>query len=163
MKLTSLRDLYVLELKDIYSAEKMILKALPKMIKAATSEELVAGFEQHLEETEAQVERLEQVFKNLDASPTGHKCAAMAGIIEEGQEVIKAGDDPDVLDAALIGAAQRVEHYEIAAYGCARTYARVLGREGDAQLLQESLDEEGATDKKLTKLAESLINVKAAD
>jgi ferritin-like metal-binding protein YciE len=163
MKLGSLNDLYIMELKDIYSAEKQILKALPKMIKAASDPKLAAGFETHLEETEAQVERLEQIFKNLDASPTGHKCAAMAGIIEEGNEMIKADGDEEVIDAALIAAAQRVEHYEIAAYGCARTYAKLLGREGDVELLQESLDEEGATDKKLTKLAETLINVKAAD
>jgi ferritin-like metal-binding protein YciE len=163
MKLGSLNDLYITELKDIYSAEKQILKALPKMIKAANNEKLAAGFEEHLGETESQVERLEQIFKNLGASPTGHACAAMKGILEEGSEMIKADGDEDVIDAALIGAAQRVEHYEIAAYGCARTYARLLGREGDVELLQESLDEEGATDKKLTKLAETLINVKAAD
>lgn len=161
MKLTNLEDLFVDELKDLYSAENQILKALPKMVKAASHPELQQAFQQHLEQTREHVARLEKIFDKLDASPRGKKCKAMEGLIEEGKEIMDEDAEPSVLDAALIGAAQRVEHYEIAGYGCVRTYARLLGDEQSANLLQQTLDEEGETDKKLTQLAESVINVHA--
>jgi ferritin-like metal-binding protein YciE len=161
MKLESMQELYVDELKDLYNAENQLLKALPKMAKAASAPELRTAFEHHLEETRGQVARLDQIFKKLKASPKGKKCKAMEGLIEEGKEVIDQEGDSAVLDAALIAAAQRVEHYEMAGYGCVRTYARLLGYEDAADLLQETLDEEGAADKKLTDLAESVINVQA--
>lgn len=161
MKMENLRDLFVHELKDIYSAETQILKALPKMAKAAHSEKLQNSFNAHLEQTKGQVERLEKIFKNLGEKPTGKTCKGMQGLIEEGEEMIKEKGDPEVIDAGLISAAQRVEHYEIAAYGCVRTYARMLGERDAEQLLQQTLDEEEATDRKLTDLAESSINVKA--
>ena len=160
MKMESLQELYINELKDLYSAEKQILKALPKMAKAASSDELRQAFEEHLEETEGQVERLEQIFAELEASPRGKKCVGMEGLIEEGKELMEEDAEPEVLDAGLIAAAQHVEHYEMAGYGCARTYAALLGYKDAAKLLQESLDEEGAADKKLTALAQS-INVEA--
>ena len=160
MKLESLQDLYVDELKDLYSAENQLLKAIPKMAKAASAPELRTAFEDHLEETRGQVRRLEQIFKQLDASPKGKKCKAMEGLIEEGKEVMDEAQPP-VLDAALIAAAQRVEHYEMAGYGCVRAFARLLGYDNAAELLQETLDEEGAADKKLTELAETIINVEA--
>jgi len=162
MKLDSLKELYVEELKDLYSAENQLLKALPKMAKAATSSALKKGFEKHLEETKGQVERLEQIFKALDESPKGKKCKAMEGLVEEGKEVMEEDAEPEVMDAALIAAAQRVEHYEIAGYGCVRTYAQLLGETQAAKLLQQTLDEEGKTDQALTKLAEK-INVDAED
>jgi ferritin-like metal-binding protein YciE len=160
MQLGSLHDLYVDELKDLYNAENQLLKALPKMAKAASAPELRTAFEDHLEETQGQVQRLERIFKKLDASPKGKKCKAMEGLIEEGKEVMDKAQPP-VLDAALIAAAQRVEHYEMAGYGCVRTFARLLGYEDAAELLQETLDEERAADKKLTELAETIINVEA--
>jgi ferritin-like metal-binding protein YciE len=160
MKMGSLKDLLVEELKDLYSAENQMIKALPKMAKAATSPELRAAFEAHLEETKGQVVRLEKVFKELDESPKGKKCKAMEGLLEEGKELMEEEAEPAVMDAALIAAAQKVEHYEIAAYGTVRTYARLLGMEDAADLLQETLEEEGATDEKLTGLAED-INVEA--
>jgi ferritin-like metal-binding protein YciE len=160
MQLGSLHDLYVDELKDLYNAETQLLKALPKMAKAASAPELRTAFEDHLEETREQVRRLELIFKKLDASPKGKKCKAMEGLIEEGKEVMDEAQPP-VLDAALIAAAQRVEHYEMAGYGCVRTFARLLGYEDAVELLQETLDEEGAADKKLTELAETIINVEA--
>jgi ferritin-like metal-binding protein YciE len=160
MHLSSLEDLFVEELKDLYSAETQLLKALPKMAKAATSKSLRAGFEKHLKQTEGHVERLEKVCEDLDVSPKGKKCKAMEGLIEEGGEVIEEDAEPEVKDAALIAAAQRVEHYEIAGYGCVRTYATLLGNTKAAKLLQQTLDEEGDTDKALTGLAES-INVEA--
>ena len=162
MKIDSLKELYVEELKDLYSAENQLLKALPKMAKAATSPALKKGFEKHLEETKGQVERLEQIFKALDESPKGKKCKAMEGLVEEGKEVMEEDAEPEVMDAALIAAAQRVEHYEIAGYGCVRTYAQLLGETQAAKLLQQTLDEEGKTDQALTKLAEK-INVDAED
>jgi ferritin-like metal-binding protein YciE len=161
MKMSTLHDLYVNELKDLYNAESQLLKALPKMAKAASAPELAEAFETHLEETQVHVERLEKVFEELDVSPKGKKCKAMEGLIEEGKEILEEDADPSVRDAALIAAAQRVEHYEIAGYGCVRTYARLLGYEEAADLLQETLNEEGATDHKLTELAESVINVEA--
>jgi ferritin-like metal-binding protein YciE len=162
MALGSLHDLYLNELRDLYSAENQIVKALPKMAKAASSSELQQGFLEHLEQTKGHVERLERIFEKLDARAKGKKCKAMEGLIEEGKEIMNEGSESPVLDAALIGAAQRVEHYEIASYGCARTYARLLGDEDAANLLQQTLDEEGETDKKLTQLAESVINLEAA-
>ncbi len=161
MKLESLHDLYVDELKDLYSAENQLLTALPKMAKAASAPELEAAFTGHLEETRGQVERLERIFTKLGTSPKGKKCKAMEGLIEEGKEVMEEDAEPAVMDAALIAAGQRVEHYEMAGYGCVRTFARLLGYEDDAILLQETLDEEGAADKKLTDLAETVINVEA--
>lgn len=161
MKLKSLHDLYVEELKDLYNAENQLLKALPKMAKAASSPELAQAFTNHLAETEGHVERLEQIFKELDVSPKGKVCKAMKGLLEEGKDLMAEDADPSVMDAALIAAAQRVEHYEMAGYGCVRTYARLLGEDSAADLLQQTLDEEGAADKGLTKLAESVINAEA--
>ena len=161
MKMKTLNDLYIAELRDVYSAEKQILKALPKMIKAATAPELKAGFSEHLEQTKGQVARLETIFKELGTRPTGKTCKAMEGLAEEGQELIDEEPEPHVLDAGLIGAAQKVEHYEIASYGSLRTYAELLGATEAARLLQETLNEETDTDKKLSKLAKSLINVEA--
>lgn len=160
MEMTSLRELYIDELKDLYSAETQLVKALPKMAKAATSKQLKAGFEKHLKETREHVERLKKVFEDLDASPRGKTCKAMQGLIEEGSDVISEDAEPEVKDAALIAAAQRVEHYEIAGYGCVRTYAKLLGDKQAEKILQKTLDEEGATDKKLTQLSER-INVRA--
>jgi ferritin-like metal-binding protein YciE len=160
MKLESLHELFVDELKDLYNAENQLTKALPKMVKAASSEELRTAFEHHLAETEHQVERLERIFKQLETSPKGKKCKAMAGLIEEGKEMIEMDGEDAVKDAALIAAAQRVEHYEIAGYGTVRTYAQLLGFDEAANLLQETLDEEAAADDKLTQLAQN-INVEA--
>lgn len=161
MKLETLHDLFVDELKDLYNAEHQILKALPKMTKAATSPELSAAFEEHNEVTEVQVQRLEKIFKTLKTSPKGKKCKAMEGLLEEGKELMSEDADPSVMDAALIAAAQRVEHYEMAGYGCVRTYAKLLGYKEAAALLQKTLDEEGEADKSLTKLAETVINAEA--
>ena len=160
MEMDSLRKLYVDELKDLYSAEKQILQALPKMAKKATNEQLKKGFEMHLEETRMQVERLDRIFELLGKSPRGKKCKGMEGLLEEGKEMMQEDMDPEVMDAALIAAAQRVEHYEIAGYGTVRTYAQLLGENQHVKLLQQTLDEEGNTDKKLTQLAGS-INVEA--
>ena len=161
MKLGSLQDLYVEELKDLYNAENQLLKALPKMAKAASSPELRTAFEDHLEQTKGQVKRLETIFKKLGSSPKGKKCKAMEGLIEEGSELMEQQAEPAVMDAALIAAAQRVEHYEMAGYGCVRTFARLLGHKEAADLLQATLQEEAAADKKLSKLAEATINVEA--
>jgi ferritin-like metal-binding protein YciE len=160
MKLASLEDLYVSELKDLYSAETQLLKALPKMAKAATSKELKKGFQHHLKQTREHVSRLEKVFAQLDASPGGKRCKAMEGLIKEGADVIKEDAEPEVKDAALIAAAQRVEHYEIAGYGCVRTYAKILGNPKAAELLQQTLNEEAETDVALTELADD-INLEA--
>ena len=161
MEMETLKDLYVEELKDLYSAENQIIKALPKMIKAASHEELKQAFTRHLQETEIHAQRLEEVCDELGVSPKGKKCVGMEGLLKEGSELIKEKPEPDVLDAGLIAAAQHVEHYEMAGYGCVRTYARQLGYENQAQLLQTTLDEEGNTDKLLTEIAESSINVEA--
>ncbi|MES2765393.1 MAG: ferritin-like domain-containing protein [Bacteroidota bacterium] len=161
MTLETLNDLYIAQLKDLYSAENQLLKALPKMAKAASTPELKSAFTKHLGETEKQVERLESIFKTLDAKPGGHKCKAMEGLLEEGEEMMKEKGDPDVIDAGLIAAAQRVEHYEIAGYGCVRTYAAELGNQEHLKLLQTTLEEEGATDKNLTELAVRLVNIRA--
>ena len=158
----SLRGLYVDELRDLYSAEKQLTKALPKMAKAATSDELRNGFTEHLEQTRGHVERLEQIFEALGERSGGKKCAGMEGLIEEGSEVIGDDFEGNVMDAALIGAAQRVEHYEIAAYGTACAFAQLLGETEHLKLLQQTLDEEKQTDEKLTELSQE-INAAAND
>lgn len=158
----SLEDLFCDQIQDLYDAEQRLTKALPKMAGAAESPQLQKAFEQHLRETENQINRLERVFALLNKDVESKTCEAMKGLIAEGDEVIQAKGDPDVKDAALIAAAQRVEHYEMAGYGTARTFAQRLGLQEAAQLLQETLNEEGATDHKLTELAEQAINVKAA-
>lgn len=161
MKLNTLKDLYIHELKDLYSAEKQILKALPKMVKAASHEKLAAGFEEHLEQTKEHAVRLEKILASHDQTTRGPKCKGMEGVLEEGSEMIEEEADEEVRDAGLIAAAQRVEHYEMAGYGTARAYAELLGDKEGAKILQTTLDEEGDADKKLTKLAESIINVAA--
>jgi ferritin-like metal-binding protein YciE len=148
------------QLKDLYSAENQLIKALPRMAKNATNEQLRMAFERHLEETRGHAARLEQIAEEMDFSLRGKKCKGMEGLIEEGKEVMQEFEE-DVLDAALIGAAQKVEHYEIAAYGTARTHANMLGLSKVARLLQQTLDEEGRTDKKLTELAERVVNLEA--
>ncbi len=163
MKLQTLQDLLVHELKDLYSAENQLVKALPKMAKAATNESLKAGFEEHLEQTRNHVARLEEIAKSLDCKLAGHRCKAMEGLIEEGGELISEDAEDIVRDAGLIGAAQRVEHYEIAAYGTARALAECLGYGEAVRLLKETLDEEKATDEKLSELAQTTINVEAAE
>ncbi|HWF37586.1 MAG TPA: ferritin-like domain-containing protein [Candidatus Acidoferrales bacterium] len=161
MEQNQLKELYVEELKDIYSAESQLVKALPKMAKASNSDELRSGFEEHLEQTKGHVKRLEQIFSALGEKPTGKKCKGMEGLIEEGSEMMDEDLEDEALDAGLISAAQRVEHYEIAAYGTVRTYATILGEDEAASLLEETLEEEKETDQKLTQLAEQ-INVQAA-
>ncbi len=161
MKLDSLQKLYIEELRDLYNAENQLVKALPKMAKHASHQELKQAFEDHLEQTKEHVERLDEIFKRLDERPTGKTCKGMKGLIEEGSEILEKDGDESVLDAALIGAAQRVEHYEIAGYGTVRTFANMLGENEAAELLQQTLDEEGEADKLLTELAESVINVEA--
>jgi ferritin-like metal-binding protein YciE len=162
-KIKSLEDFLMDELKDLYSAEKQLTKALPKMAKASSSDELRMAFENHLRETEGQIERLNKISKLAGGRPlTGKKCAAMEGLIEEGKEIIEEDCTPEVRDVALIAAAQRVEHYEIAAYGCVKTYARLLGYKEIEKLLTESQAEESAADEKLTELAEA-INVEALE
>jgi ferritin-like metal-binding protein YciE len=156
-----LEELLIDELKDLYSAESQIVKALPKMAKAANSPDLRRAFERHLEETRNHVERLDQIGEELEAKMTGKKCHGMEGLIEEGKEIMSEDLEENALDAGLIGAAQKVEHYEIAAYGTARAHAEMLGYTKVARLLQQTLNEEGATDKKLTQLAENIINVEA--
>lgn len=161
MELATLKDLYVDELKDLYSAENQLTKALPKMAKAATEPALKKAFEHHLEQTKGHIERLEQIFTALDEKPTGKVCKAMKGLVEEGDEMIAEEAEPSVKDAGLISSAQRVEHYEMAGYGCVRTYAQELGETKAAALLQKTLEEEAQTDEALTKLAVKVINVKA--
>jgi len=155
-KLNSLQDLYVEQLKDLYSAETQLVKALPHMAKAAHEPVLKKGFEHHLEQTRGHVQRLEQILEKLDQKPTGNKCEAMAGLVKEGKKTIDQDGVPEIKDAALIAAAQRVEHYEMAGYGCVRTYASLLGDEEGVELLQATLDEEADTDKQLTKIAAGL-------
>jgi ferritin-like metal-binding protein YciE len=151
-----LRKLYIEELKDLYNAETQLVKALPKMAKGADSDELRQGIEEHLEQTKNHVQRLEQIFQSLGESPKGKKCKGMEGLIEEGSEVLDEDFEGAVLDAAIIGAAQRVEHYEIAAYGTARAFAETLGEDNQVKLLTETLDEEKETDEKLTELASEI-------
>jgi ferritin-like metal-binding protein YciE len=161
MKIETLRDLYVEQLHDLYSAETQLVEALPKMAKAASHPHLQSAFQEHLMQTKTHVQRIEQIFQKLGAKPKGQTCKGMEGLIKEGSEMAKMRGDPAAIDAGLISAAQRVEHYEIAGYGCVHTYAQLLGEQQDAQLLQQTLDEEGQTDKKLTQLAEQLINLEA--
>ena len=156
MKSNGLRDLYIDELKDLYSAENQLVKALPKMAKAASSEELRQGFEKHLEQTRGQVQRLEQIFASLEENPKGQKCAGMEGLVKEGSEMIEEDFEGAVMDAGLIGAAQRVEHYEIAAYGTASEFARILGEDEHVSLLEQTLEEEKETDEKLSELASEI-------
>jgi ferritin-like metal-binding protein YciE len=163
MALDSLRSLFLDELKDLYDAEKQLVKALPKMAKASSAPELRAAFEEHLEVTRGQVARMEKVFETIGEKPRGKTCKAMEGLIEEGSELMGEDADASVMDAGLIAAAQRVEHYEMAGYGCVRTFAKLLGEDKASALLQETLDEEGEADKKLTELAETVINVEALE
>jgi ferritin-like metal-binding protein YciE len=154
----TLQDLFVEQLKDVYSAENQLVEALPLMANAASSEKLKSGFQLHLRQTEQHVKRIEQIANQLGVSPRGKKCKAMAGLVAEGQETIDENKVPEVLDAGLIAAAQRVEHYEIAAYGTLIAYAQLMSKGGVIDLLQSTLDEEKETDQKLTVLAESTIN-----
>jgi ferritin-like metal-binding protein YciE len=162
MEMETLRDLYVEEIKDLYSAENQILKALPRMIKAATHPQLKKAFTKHEKQTRQHAKRLERIAKQLGEKPTGKKCVGMEGLLEEGKELMKEKPDKEVLDAGLITAAQHVEHYEMAGYGTCRTWARLLGYDEQAQLLQQTLDEEQQTDLDLTALAESSVNIEAA-
>ena len=162
MQLASLEELFTNELKDLYDAEKQILKELPKMVDAASSPKLQKGFQQHLEQTKKHVERLDQIFQNRRVSGR-KKCKGIEGILEEGGELLKQDVDPDVLDAGLIAAAQKVEHYEIASYGSVRTYAELLGDDKTAALLEQTLQEEKATDAKLSELARNEVNLEAAE
>jgi ferritin-like metal-binding protein YciE len=162
MKLENLENLLVLQLEDLYSAEDQLIEALPKMADAASSPELKSAFETHLEETRHQKRRIEEVFRMLGKEPKMETCEAMKGLIAEGSEIIDLEGEPDVKDAALIAAAQRVEHYEIAGYGCVRAFARRLGRQNVAQLLQQTLDEEANADKILSHIAETSVNVEAS-
>ena len=160
-KITTLEDLLVEELKDLFDAENQLTRALPKMAKAATSPELKAAFEEHLEVTKQQVQRLTQVFEQLGKPAKGKKCEAMKGLITEGKELMEEDILPEILDAGLIGAAQRVEHYEMAGYGTVRTMAEVLGHREAARLLDQTLKEEGEADKKLTMIAKKFVNIRA--
>jgi ferritin-like metal-binding protein YciE len=162
MELETLKDLYIHELKDLYSAEQQLVKALPKMAKAANNKELAAGFQEHLEQTKGHAQRLEKILSSHKETFRGAKCKGMEGIVAEGGEMIEEEAEAEVKDAGLIAAAQRVEHYEMAGYGTARSYAELLGDKDDANLLQMTLEEERATDQKLTKLAKTTINVAAA-
>jgi len=159
LKLDTLRDLYIEELRDLYSAETQLIKALPKMADAASESQLKKAFLDHLEQTKGHAARLEQIFDALDEKPTGETCDAMEGLVKEGSHIIKAEGDPAVKDSALIGAAQRVEHYEMAGYGTVRSLAQRLGEEEAAELLQETLDEEGEADQLLTEIADSIAPV----
>jgi ferritin-like metal-binding protein YciE len=161
MKLDTLQKLYTDELRDLYNAENQLLKALPKMAKAASSADLKGAFEKHLEQTKGHVKRLEKVFEELDEKPKGKTCRAMKGLIEEGSEILEQEGEESVLDAGIIVAAQKVEHYEIAGYGSARTFAHLLGQDKAAELLQATLDEESETNELLNRLAESVINPEA--
>ena len=161
MKMQSLDDLFVEQLRDLYDAEKQLVKALPKMAKAASARELQTAFEDHLEQTEGHVERLERIFDVLGKKPRGKTCEAMEGLIKEGGEMIDANTDPSVRDAGLIAAAQRVEHYEMAGYGCLRTWARQLNQQDAADLIEQTFQEEKEADHKLTQIAESSVNMAA--
>jgi ferritin-like metal-binding protein YciE len=162
MQHNALMELYVDELKDLYDAENRLVKALPKVAKTASSDKLRSAVEEHLEQTRGHVDRLKEIFDNLGEKPTGKKCAGMIGILKEGEEIMDEDFEGDVMDAALISAAQRVEHYEIAAYGCVRTWAGLLGENEASALLEKTLEEEKETDVKLTQLAED-INVQAKE
>jgi ferritin-like metal-binding protein YciE len=160
-KIATLEDLYTDMLKDLYSAEKQLVKALPKMAKAAQSPDLQKAFQHHLKQTEGHVDRIERIFSHMEGSPGGKKCVAMEGLVEEGSELLQEDIDPAVLDAGLIAAAQKVEHYEIASYGTVRAWAARLGQNQAVQLLQQTLDEESAADEKLTQIAENQANLEA--
>ena len=155
-KINTLEEAYVEQLRDLYSAENQLIKGLPKMAKAAHNPELKAGFEEHLEQTKGHASRLEEIFGELDEKPTGKKCQAMAGLVEEGSETIGEDAAPAVKDAMLIAAAQRVEHYEMAGYGTVKAFAQVLGHEEHVKLLEETLEEEAQADEKLTELSQSV-------
>jgi ferritin-like metal-binding protein YciE len=161
MKLDTLKTLYIDELRDIYNAENQLLKALPKMAKAASSAELKDAFEKHLEQTKGHVERLEEVFQDIGETPKSKTCKAMKGLIEEGSEILKEDGEESVIDAAIIVAAQKVEHYEIAGYGSVRTFAQLLGKDKSAELLQTTLDEESEANELLNNLAEEIVNPEA--
>jgi ferritin-like metal-binding protein YciE len=161
MKLESLRDLYLEQLKDLYSAETQLVDALPKMADAASAPELKNAFREHLNQTRQHVERLEKIFQTLNERPKGETCEGMKGLIKEGETMIKMKGEPEVIDAGLIAAAQRVEHYEIAGYGTVRTYAELLGEQEAVRLLERTLQEEEETDEKLTEIAESRVNEEA--
>ena len=161
MSLDTLQTLYTNELRDLYNAENQLLKALPKMAKAASSEELKEAFETHLEQTKGHVKRLEQIFEDLGEKPKGKTCKAMKGLIEEGSEILEEDGDDSVIDAGIITAAQKVEHYEIASYGSVRTFANLLGKNQAAELLQSTLDEESEANELLNKLAETTVNPEA--
>ncbi len=160
-KMQTLEDMYMDLLKDLYSAEKQLVKALPKMAKAADASDLQDAFQEHLQQTEGHVNRLEQIFSQMEGSPRGKKCVGMEGLIKEGGELMKEDAEPEVMDAGLIAAAQKVEHYEIAGYGTARTWAQRLGYDDAARTLQQTLDEESMANEKLTRIAESHVNVEA--
>jgi ferritin-like metal-binding protein YciE len=162
MSLDSLQSLFLEELKDVYHAEKQLVKALPRLAKAANSPELKEAITAHLEETEGHVERIERIFQDLGQAARGKRCKGMEGLLEEGKEVMEEEGEPAVIDAALIAGAQRVEHYEIAAYGCLRTYAQLLGHDNAVKLLSETLAEEEAADQKLSAIAEGTVNAQAA-
>jgi ferritin-like metal-binding protein YciE len=161
MKLDTLKKLYTDELRDLYNAEMQLLKALPKMAKAASSQELKDAFEKHLEQTKGHVERLDQVFQELDEKPKGKTCKAMKGLIDEGSEILGEEGEESVIDAGIIVAAQKVEHYEIAGYGSVRTFAQLLGKDRSAELLQKTLDEESEANELLNTLAEDIVNPEA--
>jgi ferritin-like metal-binding protein YciE len=161
MKIETLQDLFIDELRDLYDAEKQLIKALPKMASASSSSQLRTAFESHLRETEAQAKRLERIFEQLGEKPTGQSCDAMKGLIKEGDKIASNVDESPLRDAGLIGAANRVEHYEMAAYGTARTFAEMLGYTDAAQLLEQTLQEEKQADRKLTELAEQIVNENA--
>jgi ferritin-like metal-binding protein YciE len=157
----TLEKLYINELRDLYSAENQLLKALPKMAKGASSDELKEAFENHLAETETHVERLEQIFKDMEENPKGKTCLGMKGLIEEGSEILEEEGEDSVLDAGIIVAAQKVEHYEMAGYGSVRAFAQLLGQEEAAQLLQTTLDEESKANELLNQIAETTVNAEA--
>ncbi len=160
-KMRTLEDMYVDLLKDLYSAEKQLVKALPKLAKNSSSSDLQKAFQEHLKQTEGHVDRIERIFSDMGGSPRGKKCVGMEGLIEEGNELLKEDTEPEVLDAGLIAAAQKVEHYEIAGYGTARAWAEQLGYDRAAQLLQQTLDEESMANEKLTQIAENHVNMEA--
>lgn len=160
-RVTNLKDLFVHELRDLYSAENKILQSLPKLEESASTPELKDAFRVHRDQTERQIERLDQILSRMDVSPRGVPCKGIEGILEEGQDVLKSAADPSVLDASLIGAAQKVEHYEISGYGTACTYARLLGENNALDLLSQTLEEEKDTDRKLTAIAMERVNIQA--
>jgi ferritin-like metal-binding protein YciE len=161
MRLESLKDLYLEQLKDLYSAEMQLTQALPRMAEKSSAPDLRKGFQEHLRQTEQHVKRLERIFKDLKESPQGKDCEGMKGLVKEGEEMMKMRGEPAAIDAGLIAAAQRVEHYEIAGYGTVRTYAELLGKEDHVTLLERTLQEEEETDERLTELAETHVNEEA--